>query len=153
MRRVRGLIGPLLACVALAVLARRWLDVVEVRGRSMMPTLFPGDRLLALRRWRSPRLGQVVIAPDPRDPSRELVKRVASIDAAGVTLRGDNPAFSTDGRAFGPVPADQVGWSIVARIWPMRRAALVRRRTPPADLDEGGEPACAVPESLVGGSG
>jgi nickel-type superoxide dismutase maturation protease len=153
MRRVRGLIGPLVACLALALVARGRLDVVQVRGRSMAPTLLPGDRLLALRLRRPPRHGEIVLAPDPRDPSRELVKRVASIDAAGVTLRGDNPAFSTDARAFGMIPADRIGWRIVARVWPMRRAVLLRRQAFLQDFDEGGEPACAVPDSLVAGSG
>ena len=32
-----------------------------------------------------------------------MIKRVARIDASGVHLRGDNPAASTDARAFGPV--------------------------------------------------
>jgi nickel-type superoxide dismutase maturation protease len=154
MRRVRGLIGPLVACLALALALARWrLDVVEVRGRSMAPTLLPGDRLLALRLRRVPRPGEIVLAPDPRDPSRELVKRVQAVDATGVTLRGDNPAFSTDARAFGVIPADRVGWRIVARVWPVRHAAPLHRRPRLEVLDEGGEPACAVPDSLVAGEG
>jgi nickel-type superoxide dismutase maturation protease len=152
MRRLRGLIGPLVACLALALVARR-LDVVEVRGRSMAPTLLPGDRLLALRLRRLPRRGEIVLAPDPRDPSRELVKRVRAVDATGVTLRGDNPAFSTDARAFGVIPAGRVGWRIVARVWPVRSAALLRRRPGLEMPDEGGEPACPAPESLVAGEG
>ena len=36
----------LAAIGAAAVAGGRWLDVVEVRGRSMAPTLLPGDRLL-----------------------------------------------------------------------------------------------------------
>ena len=43
--RPRGLIWPLLLLSGLLA-ARRWLDVVEVRGRSMAPTLLSGDRLL-----------------------------------------------------------------------------------------------------------
>ena len=46
--RPRGLIWPL-ALLLGAVAARRWTDVVEVRGRSMLPTLLPGDRLLVAR--------------------------------------------------------------------------------------------------------
>lgn len=128
MRPVRGLIGPLVACLAVALIARRRLDVVEVRGRSMLPTLRPGDRLLALRLRREPRPGEIVLAPDPRDPKRELVKRVLSVDASGVTLRGDNPAVSTDARVFGAIAPNLVGWRLVARYWPLGRIGLVRRQ-------------------------
>lgn len=155
MRRWRGLAGPLVACLALAYLvARHRLDVVEVRGRSMLPTLEPGDRLLAVRMRRAPLPGEVVLAPDPREPSRELVKRVRSVDAAGVRLQGDNPAFSSDARVFGAIPVGEVGWRIVARTWPLRRAGRIGRRTPVTEpVDEGGEAACAVPESLLSGPG
>jgi hypothetical protein len=42
--RPRALTWIVLA-IATGAAARRWLDVVEVRGRSMAPTLLPGDRL------------------------------------------------------------------------------------------------------------
>ncbi|HEX2767436.1 MAG TPA: nickel-type superoxide dismutase maturation protease [Candidatus Limnocylindria bacterium] len=151
---VLGVLGVLGATLtALAALTARRLDVVAVRGRSMAPTLLPGERLLVERLDRPPRVGEIVVAPDPREPERELVKRVASVEAGGVRLRGDNPAFSTDARVFGLVPSENVGWRVVARLWPPRRFG----RPGPAPvaaldfLDEGGEPACAVPESLVAG--
>ena len=117
--RSRGLIWPL-ALLLGAVAARRWTDVVEVRGRSMLPTLRPGDRLLVARLGR-PGPADVVLAADPRVPRREMIKRVARIDASGVHLRGDNPAASTDARAFGPVPAASVEWRAVLRYWPPDR--------------------------------
>lgn len=151
MRRGRGLVGPLLVLsgvIGAALATRRWLDVVEVRGRSMAPSLLPGDRVLVLRTAGPPRLGDVVLAPDPRDPRRELVKRVASVDRFGVTLRGDNPAFSTDARAFGSIPAASVRWRAILRYWPRRRCG----RIPPAPpIAEGGESACAFPEALIAG--
>lgn len=127
MRHARGLIGPLVACLAIALIAGRRMDVVQVRGRSMLPTLRPGDRLVALRLRRPPRPGEIVLAPDPRDPARELVKRVLSVDASGVTLRGDNPAVSSDASVFGAIAPDLVGWRLVARYWPVRRIGVVRR--------------------------
>lgn len=153
MRRLRGLIGPLAVCLGLGAVALAWrrLDVVEVRGRSMDPTLLPADRLLAVRLGREPRVGEIVLARDPRDPSRELVKRVQSVDASGVRLRGDNPAFSTDARIFGAIPAGDVRWRIVGRYWPMNRAGRPASAPPLALVDEGGEPACAFPESLIAG--
>jgi nickel-type superoxide dismutase maturation protease len=133
--RSEALTGVLIGVLALLA-ARRWLDVVEVRGRSMAPTLLPGDRLLALR--APPRVGDVVIAPDPRDARRELIKRVAAVDADGVWLRGDNSAASTDARTFGSVAADRAAWRAVIRYWPRRRAGRIpapAQRSVRADLD------------------
>jgi signal peptidase I len=119
--RPRALIWLALG-VAAAIAARRQLDVVEVRGRSMLPTLLPGDRLLVVR--ARPRVGDVVLAPDPRAPSRELIKRVSEIDATGVMLRGDNVAASTDARGA----TDAVQWRAVVRYWPPARVALITRQ-------------------------
>ena len=71
------------AGVAAGVAATRWLDVVEVQGGSMAPALLPGDRLLVESRSylsRAPRAGEVVLAADPRQADRELIKRVAAVD-------------------------------------------------------------------------
>jgi nickel-type superoxide dismutase maturation protease len=113
-------------------LGRRWLDVVEVRGGSMAPSLLPGDRLLVESRsylGRPPRPGEVVLAADPRKPGRELIKRVASIDAAAAAaeLRGDAPEASTDSREFGAIPLSAVRWRAVFRYWPPQRAGPLAR--------------------------
>lgn len=118
---MRGLIGSLIACLVVALLARRVIDVVEVRGRSMLPTLRPGDRLVVVRSGRPTRVGEVVLAFDPRDAGRELVKRVAAVGPEGVTLHGDNPTVSTDGRTFGSLPAGAIRWRVVGRWWPPDR--------------------------------
>jgi nickel-type superoxide dismutase maturation protease len=145
----RGLVWVALGLLG-AVAARRWLDVVEVRGRSMAPALLPGDRLIVVR--ARPRPGDVVLAPDPRAPARELIKRVDSIEGSGVQLRGDNPAASTDARAFGAVPAACIEWRAVGRYWPLHRAGPI----PPAPtmdfVEQGGEPACTVPDALIAGA-
>lgn len=125
------LIWPIVLLFAV-VAARRWTDVVEVRGRSMLPTLLPGDRLLVARVGR-PRPADVVLAADPRVPSREMIKRVAHIDASGIHLRGDNPAASTDVRAFGPIPAAAIEWRVVLRYWPADRIGPI----PPAPVPPG----------------
>lgn len=124
--RPKGLTWPLLG-LAGVLAARRWLDVVEVRGRSMAPALLPGDRLLVVR--ARPRTGDVVLAPDPRAPSRELIKRVAAVDRIGIHLRGDNPAASTDARAFGAVRHADVRWRAVLRYWPADRFGPIARPT------------------------
>jgi nickel-type superoxide dismutase maturation protease len=123
--RARGLIWPLLGLLMAGVAARRWFDVIEVRGSSMAPTLLPGDRLLAVR--ARPRPGTVVLAADPRNPRRELIKRVARIGPSGVELRGDNPDASTDARTFGRVPLAGVEWRVVLRYAPLCRIGPVSR--------------------------
>jgi nickel-type superoxide dismutase maturation protease len=146
----RGALTWVVLAIATGAAARRWLDVVEVRGRSMAPTLLPGDRLLVVRMHRAPRVGEVVLAPDPREPRRELVKRVAGVAAGGIELRGDNVAASSDAR----VAPDRIRWRAVLRYWPTNRATT--RLGPPRVLqpiDAGGEAACAVPEALVAGPG
>ncbi len=147
---MRAWLGGWALVVLLILLVRRLVDVVEVRGTSMYPTLLPGDRLLLVRQPGGPSVGQVVVAHDPRDASRELVKRVASVAARGIELRGDNPSRSTDGRTFGLVPAAAVRWRAVIRLWPRRRFG--RLAPPPATDAAGGEAACAFPEALIAGA-
>jgi nickel-type superoxide dismutase maturation protease len=123
---VATLVGAAGALAAGAA-ARRWLDAVEVRGGSMAPTLLPGDRLLvesSTFQRRAPRAGELVLALDPREPERELVKRVAAVDGEAETLqlRGDAPDASTDSRAFGAVPSASVRWRVLVRYWPPSRA-------------------------------
>ena len=86
-----------------------------------------GDRLLVESRSyerRSPRPGEVVLAADPRDPERELIKRVAGVDeaASAAELRGDAPDVSTDSREFGAVPLSTIRWRAAFRYWPPERA-------------------------------
>ena len=79
----------------------------------MEPTIVDGQRVTAIRRWRRPRVGDVVVAVDPTDHSRLLVKRVRAVDAERVELGGDNATFSTDSRDYGPVPISQVRWIVL----------------------------------------
>ncbi|HKO34263.1 MAG TPA: nickel-type superoxide dismutase maturation protease [Candidatus Limnocylindria bacterium] len=124
-------LGTLAAIAAAAVAGGRWFDLVEVRGRSMAPALLPGDRLLVegvTYRRRVPRSGEIVLAADPRQPSRELVKRIGLVDssAKSAELTGDAPDESTDSRTFGPIELGDVRWRAVARVWPPDRIGLVR---------------------------
>ncbi len=93
----------------------------------MAPTLLPGDRIVVESRsytQRAPRPGEVVLAADPREPQRELIKRVASVDAelGEVELLGDAPSESTDSREFGRVPVGSIRWRAALRYWPPARA-------------------------------
>ncbi|MFN2609023.1 MAG: nickel-type superoxide dismutase maturation protease [Acidimicrobiales bacterium] len=98
---------------------------VEVVGDSMRPTLEPGDRLLLWRGGR-PRPGDLVAVADPRRRSRTVVKRLAGVVPAGLTVLGDNPAASTDSRTFGPVPPTDLRGRVVYRYAPASRRSAVR---------------------------
>jgi nickel-type superoxide dismutase maturation protease len=106
-------------------LVGRYFERVEVSGLSMAPVLQPGDRLL-LRRTRSVRPGDIVAAPDPRQPARPVLKRVADVNQEGVFLLGDNPEHSTDSRQFGPVPIRSVRGKAIYRYAPPGRAGKLR---------------------------
>ena len=114
-----------------AVAVARSVVRVEVGGSSMVPTLLPGDRVVAVRTLAT-RVGDVVAVADPRMASRLLVKRVVTVHAdGGVEVAGDNPAASTDSRTFGRVSGGGVRGRVVWRYWPPeRRGSLAPRGAP-----------------------
>lgn len=68
----------------------------DVEGRSMQPTLEPGDRLLVRPVGPvPPRRGDVVIVRDPRRPRRATVKRVVGLPGERIELRAGR--LSIDG--------------------------------------------------------
>jgi nickel-type superoxide dismutase maturation protease len=91
----------------------------------MEPTLREDDWIIVDRRaYRAarPRVGDVVLARDPRDATRELVKRVARVDLHGdAWLLGDNGPRSTDSRVFGAVPTEAITGQVRMRYWPAPR--------------------------------
>jgi nickel-type superoxide dismutase maturation protease len=105
-------------------------SLVAVRGPSMEPALWPGDRLLTVPAlaWLL-RPGQVVVVQDPGDPQHRVVKRLVAIGESGADVRGDAPDRSTDSRTWGPVPVSSVLRIAVAR-WPDLRTPLRRRGQP-----------------------
>ena len=112
--------------VALVAAFRR----VSVEGDSMRPAFEPGDRVLVVRvpaGWPL-RPGWVVALADPRRPERLLLKRAVSVDAmtpAQVVVAGDNAAYSTDSRTFGPVPRRAVWGRAVYRYAPAERSGRI----------------------------
>jgi nickel-type superoxide dismutase maturation protease len=105
--------------------AKSWEARIAVRGHSMEPTLLDGDWLLvdpdAFAR-RAPRVGQLVVARDPREAARVVVKRVAAVDSAGsLTLAGDHPAHADDGESIGALPASALLGRPWFRYWPRSR--------------------------------
>jgi phage repressor protein C with HTH and peptisase S24 domain len=63
----------------------------------MEPTYQPGAVVLGLK-WLRPKVGSVVVA---EHDGRELIKRVARVEAQGFYLLGDNSDYSTDSRTYG----------------------------------------------------
>lgn len=119
-----------LAGIASGVAFARRYRRFEVAGDSMLPTLAAGDWVIADERAyrdRLPKRGQVVVAHDPRQPERLLIKRVAAVDLhGGVQIEGDNHTESTDSRDFGPIAAHTVVGRVRWRYWPLGRVGAVR---------------------------
>lgn len=125
LRRVRNKPRGLAAAVVTVWIASLGVNrsLVAVQGHSMLPTLWPGDRVLTVPSLTRPRPGRLVVVRDPADPGHLVVKRVHGVDAAGVDVRGDNPAASTDSRTWGPLPVTSVRRRVVRR-WPDLRTRL-----------------------------
>jgi signal peptidase I len=122
MRRTWWLAAGVAAAGAMAVRPFR----VEVAGRSMDPTLRPGDWLVATRA-RTIRRGDIVVLRHPGD-ALDVVKRVAAVPGDSLAdgalgpdqflVVGDNPAASTDGRAWGPIRREAIEGVVRFRYWP-----------------------------------
>jgi SOS-response transcriptional repressor LexA len=96
----------------------RALELVRVRGRSMVPTLADGDVVLVRRGRGRARAGRIAVVRLSAD--RPLsVKRLGVRDAGGWWVERDNPAEGVDSWQLGrPVPdADIVGVALL-RVWP-----------------------------------
>jgi signal peptidase I len=102
---------------------KRW-GLAVVDGRSMLPTLRPGDRLL-VEHGGTPSPNRIAVV---RLPDRPLsVKRLGVRDADGWWVERDNPREGVDSWSLGrPVADDDVVAIVVARVWP--RPSRLRRR-------------------------
>jgi phage repressor protein C with HTH and peptisase S24 domain len=99
--------------------------LVVVRGRSMQPTLYDGDRLVVRHGGRA-RVGDLVVV---RLPSGVLaVKRATRREgSSGWWVERDNPAEGVDSWSVGAIPDADVLAVVRCRWWPLRRAPLRRR--------------------------
>ena len=87
----------------------------------MLPSFEAGDRVIAVP-TRTVASGQVVALRDPTRPGRMLVKRIRSVSADGIDVRGDNEQASTDSRNFGSVSPSALIGRVVYRYHPPERA-------------------------------
>lgn len=70
----------------------------------MLPFL-PAGKIVIAWRFLTPKVGDIVVA---RYKRQEIIKRVAEFKHGLVYLLGDNPAYSTDSRHFGWLPASVI---------------------------------------------
>ncbi len=87
----------------------------------MEPALRAGDWIVISRLGRPPRVGEIVLVRDPREPERLMLKRVAALADGACAVLGDRPEESTDSRTFGPVPFGNVLGRAVFRYGPITR--------------------------------
>jgi peptidase S24-like protein len=105
--RMRGALGAVLRDVP-----GRW-GLVVVRGRSMRPTLYDGDRLV-VRYGAVPRPGRLAVV---RLPDGVLaVKRVTSRQRDGWWVERDNPAEGVDSWLVGAIPDTDVVAVVLCRL-------------------------------------
>ena len=100
---------------------RRFLaswGLAVVRGRSMQPTLYDGDRLL-VRHGASARVGALVVVRLP--DGVVAVKRATMRRDGGWWVERDNPAEGVDSWQVGAIPEGDVLAVVRARVWPLRR--------------------------------
>jgi nickel-type superoxide dismutase maturation protease len=134
--RLVATLVAILAIVTLAVVVvtRTAGRPYVVAGRSMEPTLNPGDRVVVdLRAYhgRSPEPGDVVLVRTA--DGAEIVKRVSGSNTdrrrpgepERIWVLGDNPDASLDSREIGPVLRERIAGRVVFRYWPPARAGVI----------------------------
>jgi len=111
----------------------------RVVGRSMYPTLSPGDKVwVDLRAYTEsrPQEGEIVLVRHPYRTDLRMVKRVMGVLSDGrCILAGDNAEESTDSRTFGAVPKAHVLGRVTLRpplkwpVWGCSRSPNTRTNT------------------------
>lgn len=81
---------PLLAVFVVVVLVFRVIfQVVTIEGRSMEPTLYAWDYLLATRGYATPRRGDIVSISSSRSGGIPFVKRVIAVPGDTIEIDGE----------------------------------------------------------------
>jgi len=84
----------------------------RVVGKSMVPTLYPGQYVIATNLFNKPVINDVVVI---RHNQVDKIKRIKNIQNQKLFLIGDNSRQSVDSRSFGWLSIN----SVVGRvIWP-----------------------------------
>ena len=85
-----------------------------INGKSMLPTLQPGQNVLSVNWFYKPKVGEIVVV---EVNGKEMVKRVQKVDGRHIFVEGDNKEESTDSRYFGPISRDQIKGKVIYRLW------------------------------------
>jgi nickel-type superoxide dismutase maturation protease len=120
--------------IAWSVVSRRPFRVA-IEGASMIPTLLPGDWVLAAGGARLVR-GDVVVVEHPGRPGYEMVKRLTAVPGDRVEgdrvlapdeywVEGDHATASSDSRHFGPIRRDRLTAKVLLIYWPASRRRLL----------------------------
>ena len=94
------------------------IGIAVVRGRSMQPTLYDGDRLLVLHAGR-PRAGRLLVVRLP--DGTVAVKRAVRREPDGWWVERDNPREGVDSWSVGAIPDRDVIALALLRLWPLVR--------------------------------
>lgn len=95
----------------------RRLGLAVVRGRSMQPTLYAGDRLIVLH-GASPRRGGLAVVRLP--DGTVAVKRATVREPRGWWVESDNQREGVDSWRVGAIPDADVVARVMVRVWPPR---------------------------------
>ena len=96
---------------------RHW-GLAVVRGRSMLPTLREGDRLL-VHHGAPPKQGRLLVVRLPG--GMVAVKRAGLREPDGWWVSSDNPAEGVDSSKVGTIPDTAVLAVVRCRVWPLLR--------------------------------
>ncbi|KAJ0626063.1 putative signal peptidase I [Helianthus annuus] len=129
----------------------RYAGVCPIRGSSMAPTFNPSlesftDDYVFLEKFCLDRYkfshGDVVIFSNPTNYKERCVKRIVAMEGDYISnvngatrvpeghcwVEGDNSAFSSDSRTYGPIPLGLIRGRVTHVIWPPQRMKKVDRR-------------------------
>ena len=95
---IQCLAAALAACVVLFMFG---VKVIDVKGTSMNPTLYNGDKMIVSNLFYTPKTGDVVVfKTDTYDPDKALVKRVIATEGQEINIDFDNGIVYVDGEAI-----------------------------------------------------
>lgn len=124
MRRLGPLLGAAFLIVGFVYLGRRRYARIAVSGHSMEPALRDGDWLLIDRGARAG-VGDVVVARDPREPARVIIKRVTQeTPDSRLVLASDHLGHADE--TIGSISSGDVLGRAVLRYWPPPNIGSIR---------------------------
>ena len=92
---IQSLASALVVCVILFLFVFRLIDV---KGTSMNPTLYEGDKMLVSPVLYEPRNGDIIVfKKDEYDPNKALVKRVIATEGQEINIDFDKGIVYVDG--------------------------------------------------------